>query len=155
MTATNHALTGAAIALLVKQPVLALPLAFLSHYVLDAVPHFGIPGSIAERNQSVLGRVVVGTDIVLFLTLMIALPLTAHPVINPLLLLLCMFAAYSPDAVYLVRFAKELQTGTYIVGGPLSRFHRRIQWAERPWGIGVEVVYLTVVSLLVMNRILV
>ena len=41
MTATNHALSGALIGLAVMQPILALPLAFVSHFMLDAVPHFG------------------------------------------------------------------------------------------------------------------
>lgn len=153
MTATNHALTGAAVALLVKQPLLAVPVAFLSHYVLDALPHFGIPGSLSERNKSALGRVVVATDALLFLALIIALPLVARSAINPFLLAACMFAAYSPDAVYLFRFAKELKTGEFIVGGPLSRFHRRIQWSERPWGISVELVYVALLSLFVISKV--
>jgi len=40
MTLTNHLLAGAALAKLLPLP-LAIPLAFLSHFVLDALPHFG------------------------------------------------------------------------------------------------------------------
>jgi hypothetical protein len=42
MTGFNHGMTGAAIALAVKQPALAVPLAFLSHFVTDMIPHFGL-----------------------------------------------------------------------------------------------------------------
>lgn len=42
MIATNHALTGAAIAVVIKQPILAIPLAFVSHFICDAIPHFGV-----------------------------------------------------------------------------------------------------------------
>ena len=46
MTATNHALTGAAIGFIVGVPAIAIPLALISHFVLDAIPHFrsGIEG---------------------------------------------------------------------------------------------------------------
>ena len=48
MTATNHALTGATIATLVRQPYLAIPLAFLSHFFCDALPHFDIKFKFEE-----------------------------------------------------------------------------------------------------------
>ena len=38
---------GAVIAFTVKKPLLALPLAVLSHFVLDSIPHFG------DNNQGV------------------------------------------------------------------------------------------------------
>jgi hypothetical protein len=47
MTLTNHLLTGAAIAKLLPSPV-AIPIAFASHFVLDALPHFGCK-TIEER----------------------------------------------------------------------------------------------------------
>ncbi|MGD9495219.1 MAG: hypothetical protein AB7Y46_02800 [Armatimonadota bacterium] len=50
MMATPHLLTGAAVARVLRRPVLALPAAFASHFVLDMMPHldsndlFGMPG---------------------------------------------------------------------------------------------------------------
>ena len=41
MTATNHVVTGIAIVALVPNPAISLPLAFLAHFALDALPHFG------------------------------------------------------------------------------------------------------------------
>lgn len=44
MTATNHALTGAAIGLLVGEPLIAVPAAIASHFICDALPHYGRVG---------------------------------------------------------------------------------------------------------------
>lgn len=40
MTATVHALVGAAIATKIGNPALALPLCLLSHFILDKIPHW-------------------------------------------------------------------------------------------------------------------
>lgn len=40
MVTTVHLLAGTAIAVVLKQPALVIPVAFLFHYVLDAVPHY-------------------------------------------------------------------------------------------------------------------
>lgn len=40
MTATAHALVGGAIAATIKDPVLGLSIAFLSHPLLDMIPHW-------------------------------------------------------------------------------------------------------------------
>ncbi len=41
MRAINHAMTGAVIGLAITAPVVAMPIAFFSHFALDALPHFG------------------------------------------------------------------------------------------------------------------
>jgi hypothetical protein len=38
MTATNQVLTGAVLGMVLANPWVALPAAFLSHFVLDSVP---------------------------------------------------------------------------------------------------------------------
>ncbi len=40
MLSTPHLLVGAAIIKIVPEPAIALPLAFLSHFVFDSVPHW-------------------------------------------------------------------------------------------------------------------
>lgn len=40
MTATAHALVGAAIATKVVNPILGFPLALISHFMMDAIPHW-------------------------------------------------------------------------------------------------------------------
>ncbi len=40
MTATVHALVGASIATMIPNPVVALPIIFISHFLLDKIPHW-------------------------------------------------------------------------------------------------------------------
>jgi hypothetical protein len=41
MTATNHAVFGAFVGSIIPDPIYAIPLAFLSHFALDSLPHYG------------------------------------------------------------------------------------------------------------------
>lgn len=41
MRAINHTITGATIGALIQNPVIALPIALISHLVLDIIPHSG------------------------------------------------------------------------------------------------------------------
>lgn len=142
MTATNHALTGAVIALGIRQPMAAVPLAFLSHFVLDALPHFGIPGGdVFERNRRAITKVVFAVDAVLVIVAFLWLGLMHHQVSN-WLLLGCAFVAYLPDVLWLPRFIREVRTHAWRPGGWFIRFHQGIQWGERPWGVVVELVWL-------------
>jgi len=44
MLITNHVLAGSIIGLTVKEPSLAIIIAFASHFVMDMMPHFGYFG---------------------------------------------------------------------------------------------------------------
>lgn len=141
MTATNHMLTGAVIAVTVRQPALAVPLAFLSHFILDALPHFGIhEDEVLKRNKHPLFRSVVGADILLVVVILIVLPLLVTSVVW-WALLLAMLAAYAPDSIWLVRFWREVRTQTWRPGSWYARWHQKIQWSEKPWGLGIEIVW--------------
>lgn len=48
MLATSHALAAGIILKLVPDPKIALPLAFISHFVLDLVPHWDV---VSDRNR--------------------------------------------------------------------------------------------------------
>lgn len=53
MTATAHALIGASIAQKIPDPRIGLPLAFLSHFLFDLVPHWDVvyANKVAENRQ--------------------------------------------------------------------------------------------------------
>jgi hypothetical protein len=95
MTGFNHGMTGAVIALTIKQPALAVPLAFISHFVCDAIPHFGF------QLKDVLSRKFnlfhIG-DFLLALILMIVFGLLFRRQIW--LIWACMVAAASPDIAW-------------------------------------------------------
>lgn len=141
MTATNHMLTGAVIAVAIKKPALAVPLAFLSHFMLDALPHFGIyEDDVIRRNKHPLFRGVVMVDALLALLTLIGLPFLVHS-LPWWQLELGMLAAYAPDSVWLVRFAREVRSEIWRPGGWFARWHQKIQWSEKPWGLSVEAVW--------------
>lgn len=147
MTSTNHVMTGAVIALAVKQPALAIPLAFASHFVLDALPHFGIyEDDVIRRNKHWLFRTVISIDIPLMLALLVIIPDLAYAKLAWGITFACMLAAISPDFVWVYRFFREVRTQKWEPGGWFPRFHQAIQWFEQPVGLIVELVWLGVMS---------
>jgi len=50
MTATAHALIGASLAAKFSNPLLGIPLAILSHFIFDIIPHWDLGTN--HRNKS-------------------------------------------------------------------------------------------------------
>ncbi len=131
MTTTNHALTGAMIATIVHQPYLAIPLAFISHFVCDALPHFGIDMKFGSRSMYTW-LFLDGLAAILFAGLLLSLGVN-----NPLLLAISGFAAMSPDLSWFYYGVKH-QLENYKKYGPISKFHSKIQWYQKVPGLIVE-----------------
>jgi hypothetical protein len=146
MTATNHVATGALIATVIKQPYLALPLAFLSHFVLDMIPHFGIgKGHINKTFATYLTIDMSCASAVLLAVLII------HPA-NWLLIMVCAVLAASPDLLWLYYLIFEFQ-GKPKAFGPVAKLLADIQWSETISGLLVELAWLTTTGYLLINRI--
>ena len=60
MTATAHALVAGAIASRFTDPATAGTIAFLSHFVMDSIPHWDIGTNWRERPRSVTGTWAIG-----------------------------------------------------------------------------------------------
>ncbi|MCL4360558.1 hypothetical protein M1555_04910 [Patescibacteria group bacterium] len=60
MTATAHALVAGAIASKFPDPVIASSLAFTSHFVMDAVPHWDIGTHWRMRSKTLTGLLAIG-----------------------------------------------------------------------------------------------
>ncbi len=54
MTATAHALVGGAIAASISNPAIALPLASISHPLLDMIPHWDLGNGWRSKNKATL-----------------------------------------------------------------------------------------------------
>lgn len=123
MTATNHALAGAVVALVVKEPVLALPLAFLSHFLVDYIPHFSFPDKqLFKRNFNTL---LIGDAL-----MCVALVVISYFVFPDVWLLVsaCMFLATSPDLMWAYyRLYLEHIKGRKPNYDVVARFHQRLQ----------------------------
>lgn len=152
MTATNHALTGALVAVVVKQPFLALPLAFAAHFVMDVVPHFGITVTkdVLKKHKTPLFLSVLKADVAVSGLLLLLVPFQLHTEVNWLLLLGCMIACMSPDLVWGYRYYFELRDKKARPLGWFSMFHKRIQWSETEAGALVEVGWCLSVASLVL-----
>ena len=95
MTGVNHGMTGAVIALTIKQPALAVPLSFISHYITDMFPHYGPPLS------EVLGRKFNIFHIVdFFFSLMLMAILGILFPSHIWIIWACMIAAAIPDGIW-------------------------------------------------------
>lgn len=139
MTATNHALTGAVIGLLVSEPMVALPAALISHYICDALPHFGFTEKQKAkilRSNTFRKYLYVEASICVSLVVLLA-------VLQPrnwLLAAVCAFVAASPDFLSFNRYRKQ-RAGKKWSPGLYSRFSHGIQWFERPIGAAVELAW--------------
>ena len=136
MTTTNHMLTGAVISMAVGQPYLAIPLAILSHFVLDPLPHFGEVGVGKEGYFSRLKRTVIIVDALIAGVVLAWLLIHSH-----WLAAVCAIAAVSPDFIWIYREAVIRLKGSIKPRNAFSRFHERIQWGERSWGLIIEIVF--------------
>lgn len=140
MTATNHAITGALIGLIVGQPALALPTAFLSHFVCDAIPHYG-NDKLSLRSKNFKRLLVTDAGLCILLVALLALRHPAHW----LLAAICAFVATSPDLLWFPRFVAAQRP--HQKRAPESKLSRLlgsngIQWFQRPIGAAVEAFWL-------------
>lgn len=143
MTASNHVLTGATIAVAAQDPWVVVPAALASHFVLDAIPHFGVYSHDAKlRNQSLLFRYVVLMDVLITAALLIFLPLVLSPFMHWWVVLLGMVFAFLPDAVWVKSYIRDEVKDRYQVAKHwVTIMHKRIQLFEKPIGIVVELVW--------------
>lgn len=136
MTATNHALTGSLIGLIVGSPWLAIPLAFGSHFVLDAIPHFGVSDT---KLNSRLFTLYLVLDALLVLALF-----TCIAVLQPTSWVAAFcgaIAATSPDLMWLPDYVRAHKGKALAKHRHIVLFHKNIQWFERPIGVFVEVAW--------------
>jgi hypothetical protein len=137
MTATNHALTGALIGLIVGQPAIALPAAFLSHFICDALPHYdSSPKGSRVETPGFRTYLIVEASLCFLLVLVLAI---ARPPHWPLAAV-CAFLATSPDLFWINRYRASRQQKSWRPNAFL-RFADKIQWFARPIGAVVEVVW--------------
>lgn len=152
MTLVNHAITGAIIATLIDKPIIALPLAFLSHFALDALPHFGYSdstgfGEALKHKLTFFVKIII--DPILLLVFFGMLIYYAPSVWVYLAALL----AILPDLEWPIAYFGFERRGKQSWRSPIGNFHWKIQRYERPWGLLVEFGWLAG-SLVLLIRLL-
>ena len=125
MTLTNHYMTGVGIAIITKNPYIALPLATSSHYLLDSLPHYG--------------RTMLVIDVFVFVLLLNFLIEASVPNWY----YLAGFFGYLPDVAWIYIWIGPEKFGTIksTRENAINKFHSNIQRFERVWGIIPEIIY--------------
>lgn len=146
MTATNHFLAGVTVASLVGKPEFALPLAFMSHFFLDALPHFGD----SHYHQKLRTFALIWlADFVILLGL-----LTLTIIKNPWWYALAGFLGTSPDLAWIYRFyfvSKNVDAKTKNMSR-FNKFHNNIQKFEFRKGMIVEIPFAVLLIWLLLHR---
>jgi hypothetical protein len=150
MTGFNHGLTGALIAITIKKPELAIPLAFLSHFAQDAIPHHDYFNEGRTRILRGKFNYLLAADFIASVVLMVGLAFLfpAHKY----LIWVCMVAAASPDLVwaYYYLYLDRLKSKPIKLDW-LSRFHQRMEWFEFGKGAYVELAWIIVIGAIILS----
>jgi hypothetical protein len=131
LTLTTHAIVGGAIAsMMTSHPILGIGLAFMSHFILDALPHWDYPIRSSSINPKIAGPMKYDRDLLIDVlvigldaSLGLGLALFLFASRETCLLVFCgACAAILPDALQFayMRFPREPLVS-------LQRFHR---WAH-------------------------
>jgi hypothetical protein len=134
MTATNHGLFGSFIAITLQaHPVLAVCIAPFSHFLLDALPHFG-DDSVSLDSKKFFKRLGLDAFLAVVTTLVLAWIWSDIA----LLVIACAFLAASPDLMWIYyQYINKPLMKKHLV----PRFHSWIQWSQTPNGFYIEVVW--------------
>lgn len=138
MLLTNHALTGVVLGLSIENEVVLVPVAFASHFVLDATPHFG--GS--QINFKSPRWLLLGAVDFTMACSVVVVACLVWPRRIPHVLLGAFFACL-PDLFYI----PEIMFG-WKLDGALRKFHSGIQWSETTWGLITEGVWASLMLIL-------
>ena len=146
MTVTNHAVTGILIATVVKQPALALPLAFLSHFAIDMVPHW-----IHTFKNHFYTQIAVVIDLTLAVALTLVLAFTAKQ--SAVILMAASFLSVIPDAMWATGFSKpaDYTKKGHTLWTKAQWFFHKIQWSESQPGIIIEALWLVAILVLILK----
>lgn len=136
MISLNHVLAGTAIGLAVKQPALVAVLAFLSHFVLDAIPHYDYGDRPGTKLWWKIWTVDAVTSFLAIALLALAVPELAWAVIAGGI------CGELPD-VFWVYYLKSGKPAFWFF-----RFHAWIQWSETSRGLYYELGYVLILVML-------
>lgn len=144
MQALNHTVFGTLVAVTINEPLVAIPVALGSHFVMDIIPHYGNDPRAARGSKAYNFKVVIDA---LASILILLFFISLHPA-NTSLVVICALATTFPDFLWpLALYIRQR--------GPLwafFKFHKRIQRESRV-GIFVELGWFLLTTTLVIYEI--
>jgi hypothetical protein len=141
MLAINHTLTAVALAVSIQNPAVVVPLAFVSHFMLDIIPHYGEDPK-RYRGTPVYYYKVVADGLISIAILVIA---CMHWPNLRGVISLAVFFSVLPDLLWPLALVIKKS-------GPLwefFKFHKGIQH-ESPAGITTEIIWALLFSSLLI-----
>lgn len=156
MSITIHMMAGSLIALSIKNPLLAVPLAYASHFAMDAIPHYGYPGGtdfisaikIAAKHK--LAYIYSVLTVLTLIAVIVSL-IYQHYYYAILIGLVALF----PDA-YMTLHYYLFERRKIVINNAFTRLnlkiHGKIQF-ERPWGILVEAAVFIILGIILYSKI--
>jgi hypothetical protein len=155
MTGINHGMTGAVIALSLKNPALAIPLSLISHFAQDTLPHWNYGVERQEGKVEFFSRRFTTSLLIDFLSavaLMVVLALLFPA--QKWLIWSCMVAAAAPDLMwaYYRLYIEHIQKKVPKLNG-LAKFHVKVQWSQTAKGFYVEILwFLLMAGIILLHR---
>lgn len=144
MTATAHALIGASLAVKIANPILAIPLAILSHFIADLVPHWDAGTNHKQKSLNRL-KLEATADVLLGFALVY---LIFRNLVDPAYLFVMVIAAQSPDWLEAPSWMFNIKIPPFSWLDWLG--HKLQTRMQLPWGLVIQVV---IVGLLVVYAI--
>ncbi len=145
MTATAHALIGASIAAKITNPYLGIPLAIISHFVADLIPHWDAGTNHREKS---ITRLQVEATIDVLIGFVLAF-LIFRTIVDPVYLFVMIISAQLPD---------WLEAPSFMFGFKVPPFswldwlgHKLQSRLAFPWGLVTQIVVVGLLLLVTVN----
>ena len=143
MTATAHALIGASLASKIANPVIGIPVAFLSHFIADLVPHWDA-GTNHKKKSATRLKLEATLDVLLGFALVLLLFKT-QTFSNPVYMFTMVITAQLPDWIEAPSWMFGIKVPPFTWMDWLG--HNLQTRMQLPWGLVTQVV---IVGLLVL-----
>lgn len=134
MTATAHALIGASLASRIVNPIIGIPLAIISHFAADLVPHWDAGTNHKQKSPTRL-KLEAAADVLVGFALVF---LIFRTTVEPIYLFSMVIAAQLPD---------WLEAPSWMFGFKVPPFswldylgHKLQSRMQLPWGLVTQVV---------------
>ena len=142
MTATAHALIGASLAVKITNPLLGIPLAVISHFVADLIPHWDA-GTNHQKKSMMRLRIEATFDVLLGFALVY---LIFRNLVDPRYLFVMVIAAQLPDWLEAPSFMFNINIPPFSWLDWLG--HKIQSRAQLPWGLITQIVVVSLVVFL-------
>lgn len=145
MTATAHALIGASLAVRITNPLLGIPLAIISHFIADLIPHWD-EGTNHRTKSMMRVRTEATFDVLLSFALSF---LIFRNLVDPVYLFVMIIAAQLPD---------WLEAPSFFFGIKIPPFswmdwlgHKLQSRLQLPWGLVTQAVIVGILVLVAVT----